>query len=135
MPGAWAQRAFAVQSRLTAAQRFGFRRRHAHPHAGRYRPQRVLGPFQRNADEIHRRRADEAGDEAVGRPLVELERRAHLLHHAVLHHHHAIAERHRLDLVMRDVDRRGLEALVQTLQLDAHLHAQSGVEVGQRLIK
>jgi len=41
----------------------------------------------------------------------------------------------RLDLIVRDIDRRGLQALVQFLDLSAHSHAQLGVEVGQRLIE
>src|SRR5207249_8996467 len=47
---------------------------------------------------LHHRRADEAGDEAVRRTLVELEWLAYLLHYTILHHYHAVAERHRLDL-------------------------------------
>src|SRR5207249_11954495 len=47
---------------------------------------------------LHRRRADEAGDEAVRRTLVELEWLAYLLHYTILHHYHGVAERHRLDL-------------------------------------
>ena len=116
-------------------QRLGLAGRHAHAHAGRVSPERVLAPFEGDRDEVHRRRADEAGDEAVRRPLVEPERLAHLLHQPVLHHHHAVAERHRLDLVVRHVDRGGLEAVVQPLELDAHLHAQCGVEVGQGFIE
>jgi len=34
-----------------------------------------------------------------------------------------------------DVDGGGLEALVEALELDAHLHAQLGVEVGERLVE
>ena len=98
-------------------------------------PQRVAVAADRDIDEVHRRRADEAGDELVGRLAVELERLADLLHAAVLHHHHAVAEGHRLDLVVGDVDRGGLELLVQALELDAHLHAQLGVQVGQRLVE
>ena len=89
----------------------------------------------RNGGEVHRRRADEAGHELVGGLIVEVERLADLLHQAVLHDDHAVAERHRLDLVVGDVDGRGAEPLVQLLQLDAHLHAQLGVEVGERLVE
>ena len=66
---------------------------------------------------------------------VELERLAHLLDPAVLHDHHAVAQRHGLDLVVGDVDRGRLQPVVQLLELDAHLHAQLGVEVGQRLVE
>ncbi len=44
-------------------------------------------------------------------------------------------ERHRLDLVMRDVDRRLADALVQLLDLGAHFDAQLGVEVGKRFVE
>ena len=53
------------------------------------------------------RRADEAGDEQVGRPVVELERRADLLDAAVVHHHDLVGHGHGLDLVVRDVDGGG----------------------------
>ncbi len=56
---------------------------------------------------IHRRRADEAGDETCRRVVVQLVRRANLLDHAVAHHDDAVGERHRLDLVVRHVDRGG----------------------------
>ena len=44
-----------------------------------------------------------------GGPLVDLERRADLLELAVLHHGDAVAHRHRLDLVVGDVDGGGLQ--------------------------
>ena len=95
----------------------------------------AVGVAHPDACEIHRRRADEAGDKAVGRGVVELERLADLLHQSILHHHHAIAQRHGLDLVVGDVDGRGVEPVVQLLQLDAHLHAKFCVEIGQRLVE
>ena len=52
-----------------------------------------------------------------------------------LHHDDLVGHGHRLDLVVRDVDRRRLQSLVQFLDLGAHLHAQLGVEVGQRLVE
>ena len=67
--------------------------------------------------------------------VVELERRADLLDAAVVHDDDAVGHRHRLDLVVGDVDRRRLQALVQRLDLGAHRHAQLGVEVGQRLVE
>src|SRR6516162_8120691 len=86
-------------------------------------------------EEIHRRRADEARDEQVLRPIVKLERRADLFHQAVMHDHDAVGERHRLDLIMGDVDGRGLQALVQFLDFGAHGDAKLGVEIRQRLVE
>ena len=64
-------------------------------------------------EEVHPRRADEAGDEAVGGVVVEVERRADLLDAAGAQHDDPVGQRHRLDLVVRDVDHRGAELLVQ----------------------
>ena len=85
--------------------------------------------------EAHLRRAEEAGDEGRGRTLEEVERRALLLDHAVLHEHDPVGERHRLDLVVGDVDHRRGDLLVQPLDLAAHLVAELGVEVGERLVE
>ena len=63
----------------------------------------------RGLDEVHRRRADERGDEEVRRPRVERLRRVDLLDAAVAHDGDALAERHRLDLVVGHVDRRRAE--------------------------
>ena len=87
------------------------------------------------ADEVHGGRADEAGDEDVVRPVVELDRAADLLDRAVAHHDDAVRHRHRLDLIVGDVDRRRPQPLVQFLDLGAHLHAELGVEVGERLVE
>jgi malonyl CoA-acyl carrier protein transacylase len=52
-----------------------------------------------------------------------------------VHHDDAVGHGHGLDLVVRDVDRGRLQALVQRLDLGAHRHAQLGVQVGQRLVE
>ena len=104
---------------------------HAHQHA-------VPGAVVRQClgrQQVHRRRADEAGDEHRRRRVVDLLRRADLLDAAVVQDHDAIGQRHRLDLVVRHVDRRRRDALAQPLDLGAHLHAQLGVEVRQRLVE
>ena len=100
-------------------------------------PSKLALPFDLHLalEEIHRRRADEAGDELVVRTVVEFERRAHLLDDAVMHHHDLVGHGHGFDLVVGDVDRRGLEPLMQFLDLGAHRDAQLGVEVGQRLVE
>ncbi len=49
--------------------------------------------------------------------------------------HDAVGQRHRLDLVVRDVDRRRRDTLTQALDLGAHLHSQLGIEIRQRLVE
>ena len=85
-------------------------------------------------DEVHRRRADEAADEEVHGPLVELLRRSDLLDLAFPHDRDAIAHRHRLDLVVRDVDRRHAELVLEARDLCAHVDAELRVEVRERLV-
>ncbi len=86
-------------------------------------------------EQVHPRAADEAGDEDVGGLVVEVERRADLLDHALAQHDDAVGEGHRLDLIVGDEDHRRAEAAVQAVDLDAHLHAEFGVEVGERLVE
>ena len=50
-------------------------------------------------------------------------------------HRDPVGHRHRLRLVVGDIDRGRRRALVQQLQLRAHLHAQHRVEVGERLVE
>ena len=88
----------------------------------------------RRLGEVHRRRADEAADEEVHRALVELLGRRDLLELALPHDRDAVAHRHRLDLVVRDVDRRHAELVLQARDLGAHVHAQLRVEVRERLV-
>ena len=66
--------------------------------------------------------------------IVDLRRRVELLQHALLEDGHAMGQRHGLDLVMRDIDRRGAERRLHVLQLGAHVAAQLGIEVGERLV-
>ena len=84
--------------------------------------------------DVHRRRADEAGDERVGRRVVERARAVDLLQNAVQEHGDPVAHRHGLDLVVRDVDGGDAEPLLQRGDLGPGLHAQLGVEVGQWLV-
>src|SRR5665811_700332 len=63
-------------------------------------------------DHVHSRRADEAGDEQIVRLVVEFERRAALLDPAVMHHDDFVGHRHRFDLVVGDIDRSCLQALM-----------------------
>ena len=93
-----------------------------------------LAAAQFRRHEVHRRRADEAGDEEVDRLLVEFGRRADLLQGAGPHHRDPVAEGHRLGLVVGDVDGRRLQPRLQPRHLGPHLHAQLRVEVGERLV-
>ena len=67
--------------------------------------------------------------------IVDLVGRADLLQLAILQHRDLGRERHRLDLVVRDIDDRRAGLLMQPLDLDAHVDAQLGVEIGQRLVE
>ena len=112
-------------------------------------PHQVLGPHAQQQvfggpagggqrarrQQVHRRRADEARDEGRGRPVVDVLGRADLLDAAMVQDDDAVRQRHRLDLVVRDVDRGRGHALAQALDLGAHLHAQLGIEVGKRLVE
>jgi hypothetical protein len=84
--------------------------------------------------EVHRRAPDEAADEKVDRMVVELLRRSDLLKLPLAHDGDAIAHRHRLDLVVRDVDRRDTEVVLEAGDLGARLHAELRIEVRKRLI-
>ena len=75
-----------------------------------------------------------SGDEEVGRLVVEQLGRPLLLKHALAHDDDPVAHRHRLDLVVRDEDRRHPELLLEARDLGAHLDAQLRVEVGERLV-
>ncbi len=74
------------------------------------------------------------GHEHVDRMREQLPRCGALLQHAVVQHGDAVAHRHRLDLVVGDVDGRHAEAPLQRGDLRAGLDAELGVEVRQRLV-
>ena len=59
---------------------------------------------------------------------------SHCCSRRVLEHRDAVAERHRLGLVVRDVDGGDAEPRLQLGDVGAHLHAQLRVEVGERLV-
>ena len=102
---------------------------------GRAGRQRRHAAADGGGDEVHRRGADEAGDEDGGRALVDRERGVDLLGAAFVHHDQPVGEGHRLDLVVGDVEGGGADLALQGLDLQAHLHAELGVEVGERLVE
>ena len=95
----------------------------------------AVSPSLAAVDEIHLRRADEAGDEVVCRRVVEFHRRADLLDLAGVQHDDLVGERHRLDLVMRHIDHGRLQAAVQPRDLETRVDAQRRIEIGQRLVE
>ena len=66
--------------------------------------------------------------------VVDVLRMAGLLEDAVPHDRDPVSHRHRLHLVVRDVDRRRLELVLDPRHLGAHLDAQACVEVRERLV-
>ena len=74
-------------------------------------------------------------DECRRRPPIHLLRSPHLLHPPGLHHQDAVGQDQRFRLVMGDEDHRRPEALLQPLQLHAHLVTQERVEVRERLVE
>ena len=83
----------------------------------------------------HIGRADEAGDEAACRALVNLGRRADLLDLAGAHHGDAVGERQRLVLIVGDDDKTGFQPPLNILELELRLLAQLAVERGERLVE
>ena len=88
----------------------------------------------RRFDEIHRRRADERGDEEVSRLGVEPLRRVDLEQPPVAHDGDPLPEGHRLDLVVGDVERGDAEPVVELRQRGAHPDPELRVEVRERLV-
>jgi hypothetical protein len=81
------------------------------------------------------RLAEEGRGEAAVRLLVHLVGLADLLDAAEVHQHHAVRQRHRLFLVVRDHDRGDADVVLQRAQFDLHLVAQLGVERAERLVE
>ena len=81
------------------------------------------------------RRAEEAGDERRRRALVQLLRRAELLDAAAVHDRDRVRHRHRLLLVVRDVDERDPDLVLDPLQLELELLAELQVERAERLVE
>ena len=67
--------------------------------------------------------------------VVDLVGRADLLDDALVEHRNAVGERKCLLLVVGNVNAGDAEILLHLFQLQTKLHAQLGVEVGQRLIQ
>ena len=66
--------------------------------------------------------------------IVDLLRRADLLDTALIHDGNTVGHRHRLELVVGDVDGGRIDAVVQFAQFAAHQPAKLGIERTQRLV-
>ena len=79
--------------------------------------------------------ADEVGDEARARRLVDLGRRRHLHHLALVDDGDAVGHGHRLFLVVGDDDEGEAELLLQVHQFELRFLAQLLVERAERLVE
>ena len=79
--------------------------------------------------------ADEVGDPARVRPLVDVGRRRHLHQPAAIHHADAVGDRHRFALVVGDDDEGEAEPALQLHQFELRLAAQLLVERRHRLVE
>ena len=114
------------------AQRCPVRRRHA-------RGKHLIAPASPPAGDPHgqqidARAADEAGHVDMGGIAVDVGRGGDLQQPAAEHDGDPVGHAQRLLLVMRYIQRGDPGAPVQLDDLGAHVHAQAGVEVGQRLV-
>ena len=82
----------------------------------------------------HVRLTDERGDERTRRLVVELVRCGELLDPALVDHGDAIGHHQRFLLVVRDVENRHAERLLQALDLELHLLAKLAVEGTEWLV-
>ena len=96
---------------------------------------RIAAFFERALEEVHGWRADKGGDEAVLRIAIDIERRTGLLDQTVAHDDDAVAERHGFFLIVRYIDGRGLEALVERFEFGTRRDAELGVEIGERFVE
>ena len=67
--------------------------------------------------------------------MVDLVGRSDLVDPAGIHDDDPVGERHRFNLIMGHVNRCGRDLLMHLFDFGAHLHAQFGVEVRQRLVE
>ena len=88
-----------------------------------------IDELDRPVKEVHGGHPDKPGHESVHRMIIGHQRRVGLLDEPIAHHDDAIAERHRFFLIVGDVNRRGLQSMMQPLQLSARRDAQLCIEV------
>ena len=79
--------------------------------------------------EVHLRRSDESCGEQVRRLVVQILRGVDLHDNAVLHNDDSGTKRHSLGLVMRNIDDRCAQSLMQLGDLGSHLNTELRVQV------
>ena len=92
----------------------------------------VAAPLQR--EQVHRRRADEAGSETGRRTRVDFGRRRVLLDMPVAQQHDLVGHAHGLGLVVRHVEHGDAEPPLQRQNLAPHVGAKLCVQVRQRFV-
>ena len=85
--------------------------------------------FNNTVQEIHCRRPDKACHKFIGRIIIQINRPARLFNHPRTQHNYFISQRHRLDLIMGDIDHRSANLFVQARNLNPHINAQFGIEI------
>src|SRR5829696_7938037 len=78
---------------------------------------------------------DEAGDEPGRRPIVDVAGASDLLDSAVVHDRDAVRHRHRLALVVRDVDEGRPDLLLDALEFKLHLGPKLEIERAERFVE
>ena len=91
--------------------------------------------LHRTMQKVHLGRADEARDEQVVGIIIQFQGCSDLFNNAIAQHNDLVGQRHRLDLVMRHIDDRRFQVLMQPGDFDAHMHAEFGIKVRQRYIE
>ncbi len=97
-------------------------------------PHHHAGAASLQREQVHRRRADEAGGETGRRTRIDLGRRRVLLDVAVAQQHDLVGHAHRLGLVVRDVQHGDAQPTLQRQDLAPHVGAKLCIEVRQRFI-
>ncbi len=103
------------------------------PQLARVQHRPVGGALDRSGEQVGL--ADEARDEAVGGPVVDVDRRAQLLDATFVHDREAIRHGERLALVVGDVDEGHVDLALEALQHQLHRLAQLQVERAERLVE
>ena len=100
-------------------------------------PARSAMPWTRRIDRAGKEIAvaDEFGDEAVRRAVIDIERGADLRQPAVAEHRDAIGHRHRFGLVVRHIDHGDAELAMDAFDFDLHLLAQVLVQRAERFVE